>query len=260
MIIRSIINLCLMFALTLGAGQTMAAEESKASAEPSVKKLIPNKSCNKCHDDEDEKIWEYDDGSEKFIYVNPEKFEASVHGEQNCVGCHSNVTLKKGEHDEKLPITVGCVKCHTEKWEEQKDNPDPEHKRLGVVMEQIDSYMHSVHARPNINDQSKTNATCHDCHDAHNVGTLGSTQRAEHRLENPEVCGKCHEKEKEAYLTSIHGKEITEKQNTDAAVCSDCHTTHDIKSPDGDEAKLAVTKNCGSCHEDSLKTYLSSYH
>ncbi len=253
----------IVLAALMGMGGYATADEpeaNKASSETRVEVPISNKKCNKCHADEDEKVWEYDDGTEKNIYVDPEVFEHSVHAEQNCVGCHTNVKLVRKEHKEKLPITVGCVKCHTEKWEAQKESLNPEHKRLGVVMEQIDSYMHSVHARPNINDQSKTNATCHDCHDAHNIGTLGSSQRAEHRLKNPEVCGRCHEKQKEAYMTSIHGQELLEKQNSEAAVCSDCHTTHNIASPDTDSTKLVVTKNCGNCHEESQKTYLRSYH
>jgi len=31
------------------------------------------------------------------------------------------------------------------------------------------------------------------------------------------VCGKCHEKEKAVYLTSVHGKAVMEKQNSKAA-------------------------------------------
>lgn len=236
------------------------AETGMSEVKPAVQKITSNKKCLKCHDDEEEKIWEYDDGREVFIYVDPEKFGKSVHGKQNCVGCHSNVVVKKGEHAEELPIKVGCVECHTEKWQEEKDKAEPEHERLGVVMEQIDSYMHSIHSRPRLDDQSKTNATCHDCHDAHNIGTIGSQQLAEHRLKNPEVCGKCHEKQKESYLGSIHGKEVVEKQNSDAAVCSDCHTTHNIESTGNDQMKLTITKNCGSCHEESLETYMSSYH
>ncbi|MBL3526254.1 MAG: cytochrome C [gamma proteobacterium endosymbiont of Lamellibrachia anaximandri] len=262
--INKVWSVMLAALLGLSAFTTFAAMEqaSTPASEKAGKQLTPNKKCTKCHadDDEDEQIWEYEDGTTKFIYVDPEKFENSVHGKQYCVGCHSNVTLKKGEHDERLPVSVGCVQCHQEKLEEQKDSPDPKHKRLKVVLEQVDSYMHSVHARPSLADQSRTNASCHDCHDAHNIGTLGSEQRAEHRLKNPEVCGKCHEEQKQAYLTSIHGKEVTEKQNSDAAVCSDCHTTHNIESPEADSMKLAITQNCGNCHEDSLKTYMSSYH
>ncbi|MBC8520177.1 MAG: cytochrome C [Gammaproteobacteria bacterium] len=240
-----------------------AQTSNKAESQKVAKKLIPNKKCNKCHADEDEKTYilgEDEEGPEVFIYVDPDKFEGSVHGKQNCVGCHTNITLKKGEHEEELPITVGCIQCHTETMEEQENEADPKYKRLNVVLEQIDSYMHSVHAQPNIADQSRTNATCHDCHDAHNIGTLGSEARADHRLNNPEVCGRCHEEQKDAYMTSIHGKEVVENRNSDAAVCSDCHTTHNIESPDKDSMKLAITQNCGSCHEESLNTYVSSYH
>ncbi len=249
--------------LGLFAAATVHAETDGAqasTAKKAQKELVPNKKCFKCHDDEDEKVWELDDGREVYIYVDPDKFEASVHGEQYCVGCHSNVVLKRGEHGEELPIKVGCVNCHTEKWEEDQKRETPEHERLGVVMEQIDSYMHSVHARPNREDQTRTNAACHDCHEPHNIGTIGSEALAEHRLKNPEVCGRCHEKEKEAYLGSVHGREVMEKQNSDAAVCSDCHTTHNIASPEDDQMKLTITKNCGSCHETSFKTYMSSYH
>ncbi|MFK5986519.1 MAG: cytochrome C [Pseudomonadota bacterium] len=256
-----LVLLLLGFILPVHAAMESGSNSSKQEV---PKKLIPNKKCNKCHDDEDDKEYEYDEGIHKGItrniYVPSDMFEGSVHGEHNCVSCHANVSLTKGEHDEYLPLTVSCVQCHEENWEKQKDNPDPKYKRLGVVIEQIESYMESIHARPSKADQSKTNATCHDCHDAHNIGTLGSEARADHRLKNPEVCGRCHEKEKQAYMTSIHGKEVMEKKNSDAAVCSDCHTTHNISSPAKDKMKLTITKNCGSCHEKSMKTYLSSYH
>ncbi|MBS1202796.1 MAG: cytochrome b subunit of formate dehydrogenase [Chromatiaceae bacterium] len=120
--------------------------------------------------------------------------------------------------------------------------------------------MHSVHARPSKADQSRTNATCHDCHDAHRIGTLGSEARADHRLKNPEVCGRCHEEQKEDYLASAHGKAVTQWNDPTAAVCSDCHTTHDIASPEGDAMQLLITRNCGSCHQEARKTYLASYH
>ncbi|MBT7308807.1 MAG: cytochrome C [Gammaproteobacteria bacterium] len=234
-----------------------AAAEGETTAQKS-KKIVPNKVCIRCHSDEDEKIETLDDGTEVYIYVDEEKFEESVHGRQNCVGCHTNITKKY--HQEQPTISVSCVQCHQEQWEKQQGESDPKYQRLDVVMQQIDSYMHSVHARPSLADQSKTNATCHDCHDPHTIGTLGSEARADHRLRIPEICGKCHQEAKEAYLGSIHGKEVTEKGNSEAAVCSDCHTSHNIGSPDEDAMKLTITQNCGNCHETSFKTYMSSYH
>lgn len=259
------INILFLMVVLLGfMTPSMAVAKSDSSLTQQTHKLIPNKKCNKCHDDEDDTTWEYDDGplagTEKNIYVPSEIIENSVHGEQNCNACHTNVVLKRREHEEYLPIKVSCITCHKDNLEKQEGSAGPKYKRLDKVMEQVDSYMHSVHAQPNINDQSKTNATCYDCHDAHNIGTLGSESRAEHRLKNPEVCGNCHEKQKQEYATSIHGKEVLEKANSDAAVCSDCHTTHDIKSTQKDSTKLNITQNCGSCHEKSLETYLTSYH
>jgi len=248
-----------MILLLLQVGVVQAASDS-------AKKIVTNKQCHKCHSDEDEKVETLEDGTEVYIYVDEDKFKDSVHGKQNCVGCHTNITKKY--HQEQPTISVSCVECHEEKWEAQQKQAELDggegtlkYKRLGVVMEQqIDSYMHSVHAQPSRKDQSRTNATCHDCHDPHNIGTVGSETRAEHRLKNPEVCGKCHEEQKKEYLTSVHGQEVVNNRNADAAVCSDCHTTHKIDSPELDSTKLAITQSCGSCHEESLKTYMQSYH
>jgi cytochrome b subunit of formate dehydrogenase len=120
--------------------------------------------------------------------------------------------------------------------------------------------MNSIHARPNREDQSRTNATCYDCHDAHYVYPQGSTVRADWRLNLPNVCGKCHAGQLAAYATSVHGREVLQNGNPGAAVCSDCHTTHDVESPAMDSTRLVITKNCGNCHQDSLKSYTQTYH
>lgn len=245
---------------TANAELGIGAPKLNAAGNP----LISNYKCHKCHAEdgkyEDDNIWHYADGSTSNIHVDEDMFKQSVHGTQNCNGCHTNITLEIGEHKEQLPIEVNCVKCHKQTYEEQKDDPDPKYKRLNVVLDQVESYEHSVHARPNKDDPSKPNAYCNDCHDVHNIGTEGSEQRAEHRQMNPEVCGKCHEDQKKAYLTSVHGEESLKKNNSESAVCSDCHTSHNIDSPEQDSIMLAITQNCGDCHEDSLKTYMSSYH
>jgi cytochrome b subunit of formate dehydrogenase len=190
--------------------------------------------------------------------VDPSVFEHSAHSKQFCVGCHNNIT--KLPHEKPLPIRVGCIECHRLKWAQQQRNPNPEFKNLGMVNQQIDGYLHSVHAQPNKLDDSKVNAICTDCHDAHNIGPIGSEQSAARRLKNPEVCGRCHEKEKAEYLTSVHGKAVMEQKNAKAAVCSDCHTTHNIESPKANAMALRITQNCGNCHSEERESYLGSYH
>ncbi len=245
---------CLL-ATPLAQAEDPPAEQASAESAP---KTISNKRCMRCHGDEEEKTAVRPDGTEINIFVEKEVFERSVHAKQPCAGCHNNIT--ELPHDEPLTKRIGCTECHQQKWEAQKNNPNPEYKRLGVVIQQIDSYMHSIHAKPNKLDGTKTNATCVDCHEAHNIGTLGSEQRAEHRLKNPDVCGRCHEKQKEAYLGSVHGKAWAEKKDPKTAVCSDCHSTHNISSAKGDPMKLAITKNCGDCHTKAQETYFASYH
>ncbi|MES9968117.1 MAG: cytochrome C, partial [Sedimenticola sp.] len=240
-------------------GLTVLGEAPPPGFDPATgKRIIPNERCLKCHGDAHEKTDTRDDGTAVTIYAEPEKLEASVHGERNCTECHA--TIDRVPHRETPEVAVGCVECHRETWDEHRNDPEGKYERLGVVMETIESYYDSVHARPNKHDQSETNATCYDCHEAHDIGTLGSHQRAEHRLKNPEVCGECHKKEFKVYRDSLHGKAALDEGNAESAVCSDCHTTHQIYSPDSDKAKLAITKNCGDCHKEAQRTYFDSYH
>jgi cytochrome b subunit of formate dehydrogenase len=219
-------------AVCLLAGQaavgSSAAEAAAAEAATNEIKIIPNRRCLKCHADEEDKTSERDDGTIVNIFIDAERFEHSVHGEQPCMGCHNSI--KKAKHEKPLPKSIGCVQCHMETWESQQGSEDPQYRRLDVVLAQIDSYMNSVHARPNLMDQSKTNATCYDCHNAHNVGTIGSAARAEHRHQNPEVCGRCHSEEKEQYLNSVHaqgqGNAASAEPKTSGHSAADSATPH----------------------------------
>ncbi len=230
-----------------------AADKGAEQAAPKFENAI----CLGCHGSEGFAM-PGADGKVRQLYVAKDKFAESVHGKRLCVECHADITEiphQKGVHK------VSCVKCHEGLWEKaRKENKTREFARLGVVVKQIDRYMKSIHARPSREDQSYTNATCYDCHDAHYVHPKGSPGRAEWRLTIPKVCGKCHSRERDAYVTSVHGDEVTWKANPKAAVCSDCHTTHDIDEPKLDSSRLVITRNCGSCHEENLNTYRGTYH
>jgi cytochrome b subunit of formate dehydrogenase len=217
-----------------------------------------NSLCLACHGNEGFAV-PGADGQMRPLHVIRDKFESSVHGKQLCVGCHKDITgIPHGKNGN---IKVSCVQCHEDLWAAaRKENKTGEHAKLGVVVQQIERYMNSIHARPNIEDQSRTNATCYDCHDAHYVYPQGSTVRAEWRLNIPNVCGKCHAGQLAAYSTSVHGREVLQKANPGAAICSDCHTTHDVESPAMDSTRLAITRNCGNCHQESLKSYTQTYH
>ena len=58
----------------------------------------------------------------------------------------------------------------------------------------------------------------------------------------------------------MHGQEVLQNGNPKAAICSDCHTTHDVQDTSLDSTRLLITKNCGNCHTEELKSYTSTYH
>lgn len=249
----------LILASMLISGATGAALPNPSPKEADDPTALENHRCMRCHADEAEKHVVRDDGSKKNVFIDKKQIENSVHGKVACVGCHRDVD--KLPHKKPLAGAIGCVECHRKEGEKLAKDPDPKKReRIDVVLQQTDNYLHSAHARPNNKDQSRVNAACHDCHAAHEIGKPGTLQRKEHRLKNHEVCGRCHEKQKKDYLGSIHGQAIIEKQDEKSAVCSDCHTTHAIGSPKADSAKLAITQNCGDCHEKAQRTYLESYH
>lgn len=197
------------------------------------------------------------DGKPRSLHVMADKFGQSVHGERQCVECHKNIT--EIPHQPGTQLRVSCVECHESLWKTaRQEGKTKEFARLGVVVEQINKYMHSVHARPNREDQSRTNASCYHCHEAHYVYPKGSEARTEWRLSIPDACGKCHSMKRKSYATSVHGKEVLENRNLYAAVCSDCHTTHDIDTPEAVSTRLLITKNCGTCHAENLRTYTAT--
>jgi cytochrome c551/c552/cytochrome b subunit of formate dehydrogenase len=238
--------------------QAQAAPAKPAAAPAPAAAALDNATCLGCHGNEGFGL-PGADGKMRSLHVRQEKFESSVHGKRQCVECHKDIT--EIPHPKVAQRKVSCVQCHEALWASaQKENKTPENARLGVVVEQINKYMHSVHARPNRDDQSRTNATCYNCHEPHYVYPKGSAARTEWRLSIPDACGKCHAKQREAYATSVHGKEVLEKRNLAAAVCSDCHTTHDIDTPEAAPIRLAITRNCGTCHVENLRTYTETYH
>ena len=190
--------------------------------------------------------------------MDQEKFKPSVHGGRDCVDCHTNITSIPHPPTQ---VRVSCVNCHESLWDKaQKEGKTEEFATLGFVVERINKFMSSIHARPSRADQSQTNATCYNCHDAHYVYPPGTPLWEEWRMNLPNTCGNCHTQELAAYSTSVHGKEVLEKHNPAAAICADCHTSHDIEDPFLSSTELVITKNCGSCHQEELQSYLATYH
>ncbi|OGA31965.1 MAG: hypothetical protein A3G80_09520 [Betaproteobacteria bacterium RIFCSPLOWO2_12_FULL_62_13b] len=243
---------------TAALAQEKPSKAAQAQAAEAAPVFTDNAICLGCHGNKGFAA-PGPDGKPRALDVAAEKFEQSVHGKRLCVECHKNID--EIPHKKGLEIKVSCVQCHEALWEEaKKATGNGRTTRLGVVVEQIERYMRSVHARPSREDQSRTNATCYNCHDAHYVYPKGSPIRAEWRLNIPNACGQCHVEERKEYVGSVHGREVMEKKNPKAAICSDCHTTHDVADPALAATKLVIGANCGNCHKENKKTYTDTYH
>lgn len=80
------------------------------------------------------------------------------------------------------------------------------------------------------------------------------------------VCQKCHEKQYDQTLDSIHQVQLA-GGNHNAAICTDCHNPHVQKritdkktglvSP---EARLAIPRTCARCHSAIYEAYKGSIH
>ncbi len=235
--------LCLAMSARTGAAQEPAK--------------IPAETCLGCHGSEGFGVPD-ENGKMRNLHIDKEKFLQSVHGTRDCVECHKQI--KEVPHPKLDRIRVSCVECHQDLWNEAKIEGKTQETKLGMVVQRIGQYMKSLHARPSLEDQSQTNATCYNCHDPHYVYPVGSPIRAQWLLNIPNVCGKCHTAELELYKTSVHGTEVLQNHNPRAAICVDCHTAHDIDSPQLDSIKLVITQNCGNCHQENLESYLETYH
>ncbi|HML08955.1 MAG TPA: hypothetical protein VK430_12620 [Xanthobacteraceae bacterium] len=247
----------LVLAAALGISGARAQQPAAQPAEQPANK-IPSEVCLGCHGIQGFGV-PGTDGKMRSLFIDSRKFLNSVHGVRACVDCHQQIT--KVPHQKLERVKVGCISCHEDMYADALFQNKPERiAELGMVVGRIESFLKSVHARPNKEDQSTTNATCYNCHDAHYVYPIGTPTWSEWRLGLPHKCGACHTQEFAEYASSIHGRQVLLDYNPAAATCADCHTSHDIASTALPSTLLTITQNCGNCHQENLKSYLETYH
>jgi cytochrome b subunit of formate dehydrogenase len=247
---RPILMIAIAACLAMVAGYAAAQQPAPAK--------IPAATCLGCHGNQGFSVTD-DKGAVRSLFIDKDEFLHSVHGSRDCVDCHKQIT--EVPHQKIGRIQVDCIQCHRDALDDAKDAKNAKDiATLTMVTDRIDQFLKSIHARPSMVDQSQTNATCYNCHDPHYVYPQGTPVHEQWRMNLPLICGKCHESELNLYKTSVHGREVLEKHNPKAPVCSDCHGSHTIGSPFDVAGRLAITQNCGNCHQANLRSYLETYH
>lgn len=204
--------------------------------------------CLACHAD---RTLTAERGRSISLFVDEAKAKHSIHSSFACVDCHKDV---KASPHEKTPAEISCAQCHAEAQS---------------------AWQHSFHATARKPDGSAP-ATCLDCHggDAHAVLAGSNSQSPTYRTNIPATCGSCHGQKFlmevtgntvqpfMSYQSSVHGRAVgmgLEK----AAVCTDCHGSHNILAANDDHSlinKFNVPNTCGKCHAGVQSEFAQSIH
>ncbi len=206
----------------------------------------PNAECLACHGQQ-----EMRSESGRSIYVDPSKYQPSVHGSLDCLTCHP--AAKDFPHPKNMP-QPDCASCHTQPAEELPK---------------------SVHGAARTGGD-RDGPTCRSCHGStHAILPMHDPASRVAKKNLAATCGACHSNPEflarhkipfarpvEAYRQSVHGRAV-ERGNQAAPSCSDCHASHSIFAARDSRSKINhwnVPETCGACHAEIKRTYLASIH
>ena len=205
--------------------------------------------CLACHSDAS--LAHEVNGKVVSLHVDPQAFKDSIHGSMfTCVDCHTDV---KSSAHETPPQRITCASCHSD--------------------EQA-AYDRSFHAKA-VKGGNANAATCVDCHGSpHELLPATDPKSRVHHSNIPATCGACHSQKfvmegsglriqtVASYEQSVHGHAVANGSEK-AAVCTDCHGTHEILDAKDSKSpifKFNVPVTCGKCHEQISKEFQQSIH
>ena len=236
-------NLKLVFLLFVLVGSSWGANKKEQA--PADK----NAECLACHSDAT--LVKEENGKQVSLHVDEEHFKSSIHGSMFvCTDCHKDV---KGFPHDPAPAKVDCATCHEQ---------------------EVKAYNSSLHAIARQKGNLSA-ATCLDCHgNIHEVLPSSDANSRVSHLNIPKTCGSCHGQKFvmqssglsaapfTSYQESVHGKAVAAGSEK-AAVCTDCHGTHDILPPGDSKStifKFNVPTTCAKCHDNVKQEFMGSIH
>ena len=239
-------------------------------------------SCTSCH-------WRLPDGSlargdetcstcHKDVYT---VYRDSAHrlAEQDvltCVGCHGSHVVRKPTVADG---TASCATCHQQEnrtYASDIHAPSGGGKPAATCTDCHDP--HAVRPAPEgalaPSDLAYASRQCSSCHTASAKevqqsvhaslpGTCTTCHSGYHDPKNTgdvlqvaaSSCVTCHEDARASYLTGAHGqgagRDIT---------CTQCHGTHDVKSPVTTATQATLAQACDTCHADMAGSLKASAH
>lgn len=158
----------------------------------------------------------------------------------------SELSSDQSQDDDSLPSNAYCLLCHSEP-DQVLELPSGETISLMVEPGALEN---SVHA---------DELVCADCHIDYRFPHERQTNQTlrEYQMERYAACRSCHEDQYLHAQDSVHGAAVREGR-LEAAICIDCHGSHDIQTPDDPPQRVSFT--CGQCHGAILEDYRDSVH
>ena len=226
----------------------LSASSLRAAGQPRPQKPAAEE-CLACHSDAT--LTHDENGKSVSLHVDPQTFKDSIHGSIfTCVDCHTDV--KSAAH-ETTPKKITCAGCHAD--------------------EQA-AYDRSFHGKA-VRGGNTRAASCVDCHgSAHELLPASDPKSRVHHANIPATCGSCHSQQfvmensglslqmVASYQQSVHGHAVAAGSEK-AAVCTDCHGTHEILDAKDSKSpifKFNVASTCGKCHDSISREYQQSIH
>jgi len=239
-----------------------------------------NDDCLMCHADPD--LTGERNGREISLHVDEDGYAGSKHGDLDCIFCHQDLDGAELPHEEELE-RVDCSMCHDEPPGDLAKsvhggaavdcaNCHGTHEirsasqiRCGSChATQTRQHANSLHGRATARGDELAPG-CVTCHGGHTIRPHTDPNSPTAIMNIPALCGQCHHEGSPVsqthdipqdrilrnYSQSIHGEGLFERGLTVTAVCTSCHTSHNIlPHTDADSSIHAdnVATTCTQCH------------
>ena len=202
-----------------------------------------------------------------------------------CATCHDSEYTATHDNVHGAALLNGnneaavCTDCHG------AHNVQPAGKRATAIQQTCENchfeiytvYEDSVHGAALFEEGNVDVPTCTDCHGVHDVEGPNVTG---FHLFSPQISADCHEDENlmdkygistdvfDTYVADFHGttvvifEETAPDQETNKAVCIDCHGVHNIASADNPESQTFrenLLGTCQRCHPDATANFPTSW-
>lgn len=192
-------------------------------------------------------------------------YKGSIHGRSRqggdteaatCGSCHGQTHAAVAKANPESPVyhlnlPRTCAQCHADAELAKRHNI-----QVGNVYQ---LYMDSIHGRAVTRSGLLVSANCSDCHGSHGIKPRTDPTSRVFRANIPQTCGTCHAGIQKVYAESVHGKPASGSQGP-AAVCTDCHSAHQIRRVEAAPWQLDAIRECGNCHGAELRTYRETFH